>query len=479
MSNIYITEPVTKGKVVLHTTVGDIDIELWAKETPKAVRNFVQLCLEGYYDNTIFHRIVKDFIVQGGDPTGTGTGGESIYGGSFPDEFHSRLRFSHRGIVAMATSGSNTNGSQFFITLAKADELQKKHTIFGKVTGDTIFNVLKMNEFQVDDNDRPLYPPKILGVEVLWNPFEDIVPRVTKKSEQELPKPEPEKKTTKKNLGLLSFGDEAEEEETELGSAPRMKSSHAFPSQTAKNKTASSALRSQQERTENKDAKSDRTKPLPVRSPSDSDEGGSDEDKEEEGDRRGEDDDDDRRALKPQMAESGQDKALSFDEKMRAKILVKRQMYDKDKPKVRKDEQQGKDQAKDNDKDKTKLPEDNRLKKSKLSFKKTSVASPDGDTAPPARAPKHRRVTDERQVLVKLEKFKGVLKETPNSEEDSWKSHELVFEKEPKVVDPMMRNDDNSYVVYDPLKKKGMTGGDKKMPSYHQRRLGSKNTEKW
>lgn len=74
MSSIYVLEPPTKGKVIVMTTHGPLDIELWPKEAPKAVRNFVQLCLEGYYDNTIFHRIIKQFLVQGGDPTGTGTG---------------------------------------------------------------------------------------------------------------------------------------------------------------------------------------------------------------------------------------------------------------------------------------------------------------------------------------------------------------------------------------------------------------------
>lgn len=78
MSTIYITEPPTKGKVLLKTTLGDVDIELWAKEAPKAVRNFVQLCLEGYYDGTIFHRVIKNFIAQGGDPTGTGEGTQSL-----------------------------------------------------------------------------------------------------------------------------------------------------------------------------------------------------------------------------------------------------------------------------------------------------------------------------------------------------------------------------------------------------------------
>uniref|UniRef100_A0A3Q3WG10 Peptidyl-prolyl cis-trans isomerase n=1 Tax=Mola mola TaxID=94237 RepID=A0A3Q3WG10_MOLML len=98
------------------------------------LKNFVQLCMEGYYDGTIFHRVVHDFIIQGGDPTGTGTGGESIYGHPFKDEFHSRLRFNRRGLVAMANAGPHDNGSQFFFTLGRADELNNKHTIFGKVT---------------------------------------------------------------------------------------------------------------------------------------------------------------------------------------------------------------------------------------------------------------------------------------------------------------------------------------------------------
>uniref|UniRef100_A0A1X7TA65 Peptidyl-prolyl cis-trans isomerase n=1 Tax=Amphimedon queenslandica TaxID=400682 RepID=A0A1X7TA65_AMPQE len=83
MSSIYITEPPTKGKVLLKTTLGDIDIELWSKETPLACRNFIQLCLEDYYNDTIFHRVVFEFVAQGGDPTGTGEGGESIYGSPF------------------------------------------------------------------------------------------------------------------------------------------------------------------------------------------------------------------------------------------------------------------------------------------------------------------------------------------------------------------------------------------------------------
>ncbi|GJR04662.1 peptidyl-prolyl cis-trans isomerase CYP57 [Tanacetum coccineum] len=187
MSSIYVSEPPTKGKVILQTNYGPLDIELWPKEAPKAVRNFVQLCVDGYYDGTIFHRIIKSFMVQGGDPTGTGTAekavsamslvdilvgdiqlsGESIYGGTFADEFHSHLRFNHRGLVACANSNApNTNGSQFFITLDRCDWLDKKHTIFGKVTGDSLYNLLNLGEIETDKDDRPLEsPPKILSIE--------------------------------------------------------------------------------------------------------------------------------------------------------------------------------------------------------------------------------------------------------------------------------------------------------------------------
>ncbi|XP_054722900.1 spliceosome-associated protein CWC27 homolog [Uloborus diversus] len=157
---------ISTGEVLLHTTVGDIDVELWCKETPKACRNFIQLCMEKYYDGTIFHRVIKGFIAQGGDPEGDGTGGDSIYGQPFKDEFHSRLRFVRRGLVAMANSGKDDNGSQFFFTLGATPELQNKNTIFGKVTGNTLYNMLKLEEGLVDQDDRPLYPQRIISCEV-------------------------------------------------------------------------------------------------------------------------------------------------------------------------------------------------------------------------------------------------------------------------------------------------------------------------
>ena len=219
MSTVYNTEPPTNGKVILKTSLGDVDLELWPKEAPKAVRNFVQLCLEGYYDGCSFFRLIKDLFAQTGDPGNTGRGGESIYGGNFPDEFHSRLRFTHRGLVAMANASQpNSNGSQFFITLSDCEWLNNKHTIFGRISGDTIYNVLQMNELEVN-GEVPVYPPKILSTQVLHCPFDDIIPRQIARSDQSKPKSSQKterKKLKKKNTSLLSFGEEAEEEDKEL-----------------------------------------------------------------------------------------------------------------------------------------------------------------------------------------------------------------------------------------------------------------------
>lgn len=107
-----------KADLILHTNHGDISLVLFADEAPKTVANFVKHARDGYYDGVIFHRVIKDFMIQGGDPTGTGMGGESIYGGSFEDEFVPSL-FNLYGSLSMANAGPNTNGSQFFIVTAK------------------------------------------------------------------------------------------------------------------------------------------------------------------------------------------------------------------------------------------------------------------------------------------------------------------------------------------------------------------------
>ncbi|NQY95323.1 MAG: peptidylprolyl isomerase [Campylobacteraceae bacterium] len=118
---------------VLETNQGIIEIELRPDLAPKTVENFITHSKNGYYDGLIFHRVIQKFMLQGGDPTGTGRGGESIWGGKFKDEFSPKALFDKAGVLAMANSGPNTNGSQFFITTVPTYWLNGRHTIFGYV----------------------------------------------------------------------------------------------------------------------------------------------------------------------------------------------------------------------------------------------------------------------------------------------------------------------------------------------------------
>jgi peptidyl-prolyl cis-trans isomerase SDCCAG10 len=233
MASLYNLEPQPTAKVILQTTAGDIALELFGKQAPLATRNFLQHCLDGYYNNTIFHRLVPGFIIQGGDPTGTGSGGISALnnGEPFEDEFHSRLKFNRRGLLGMANEGKDSNGSQFFITLGSTPELQNKHTMFGRIEGDTIYNLMKMAEVEMTEeegSERPMYPTKVTGSEVLVNPFEGMEARI-----REAPrttgndKRAKDVKKRKKPLGknVLSFGgDEGEED-----AAPVIKKAKANP----------------------------------------------------------------------------------------------------------------------------------------------------------------------------------------------------------------------------------------------------------
>ncbi len=117
----------------IETTMGTIEIEFFPKITPKTVKNFVGLATNGYYNGVIFHRVIDGFMIQGGDPTGTGAGGQSIYGRTFEDEFDFSLRHNRPGLISMANRGPNTNGSQFFITLVPTPHLDDRHSIFGEV----------------------------------------------------------------------------------------------------------------------------------------------------------------------------------------------------------------------------------------------------------------------------------------------------------------------------------------------------------
>lgn len=140
---------------IMKTSMGTIELELFPNEAPKTVKNFVGLSLKGFYDGVIFHRVIKDFMIQGGDPTGTGRGGASIYGGPFEDEFSPSLKHDSPGILSMANAGPNTNQSQFFITVVPTPWLDLKHTIFGKVINGMEV-VREINSVPTDEKDRPL-----------------------------------------------------------------------------------------------------------------------------------------------------------------------------------------------------------------------------------------------------------------------------------------------------------------------------------
>src|SRR6059058_4508189 len=145
----------------LHTNHGAIEIELFDDDAPKTVENFTKLARDGFYDGVVFHRVIPDFMIQGGDPTGTGTGGP---GYKFEDEFNDHKIV--RGALAMANAGPNTNGSQFFIvTTDAAPWLDGKHTVFGKVSAG-MDAVDAIEGLPTGAGDRPLEPPKIESIEL-------------------------------------------------------------------------------------------------------------------------------------------------------------------------------------------------------------------------------------------------------------------------------------------------------------------------
>lgn len=149
--------------VVLETNQGVIEIKLLGEIAPKACENFVSLVRKGYYNGLIFHRVIKDFMIQGGDPTGTGRGGQSIWGRPFEDECVGDVSFDSVGLLAMANAGPGTNGSQFFITtnVGHTRHLHMKHTIFGKVVGGMDV-VRKIENCQTDRSNKPLKDQKII-----------------------------------------------------------------------------------------------------------------------------------------------------------------------------------------------------------------------------------------------------------------------------------------------------------------------------
>ncbi|KAK1443729.1 cyclophilin-like domain containing protein [Babesia gibsoni] len=186
-----------KAYVKLVTSDGDLNLMLHTDRVPLTCDNFLQHCEDGYYDNTIFHRCVPNFIIQGGDPTGTGSGGESAFYTRakkksqeegvpkyFRDEFDNTLCHVGAGVLSMANRGKHTNGSQFFITFNTCDHLDNRHTVFGKLVGGKDI-LMKWHNLKVDDDERPKNPPKLLKCIVYSNPFDTVQNQIKEKEQEE------------------------------------------------------------------------------------------------------------------------------------------------------------------------------------------------------------------------------------------------------------------------------------------------------
>ena len=171
-----------KGYARLTTNVGPVNIELYPEYAPKAVWNFIQLSKRGYYNGVAFHRNIKNFMIQGGDPTGTGRGGQSCWGKTFADEFDGPLVHDGKGVLSMANKGKDTNTSQFFITYRAVAHLNRKHTIFGRVIEGLDTTLKRLEGVDVDDKDRPTERCEIEDVVVYVDPFEEFLKQ---RSEQE------------------------------------------------------------------------------------------------------------------------------------------------------------------------------------------------------------------------------------------------------------------------------------------------------
>lgn len=165
---LHLSAQSTQQTVVLETTQGIIELHLFADIAPLAVENFTTHVKNGYYDGIAFHRIIKGFMIQGGDPTESGMGGESIWGGKFKDEFQGKV-FDKAGILAMANAGPHTNGSQFFITTNATPWLNGYHTIFGEVSKESMATLKKLESVPTlgrNGGDRPQERQEIIKASI-------------------------------------------------------------------------------------------------------------------------------------------------------------------------------------------------------------------------------------------------------------------------------------------------------------------------
>ena len=177
-----------KGYARLTTNLGELNLELYPEYAPKAVWNFVQLSKKGYYGIN-FHRNIKNFMIQGGDPTGTGRGGQSCWNKPFADEFKGPLTHDARGVISMANKGKDTNTSQFFIIYRAVPHLNRKHTIFGRVI-DGMDTLKRLEAVEVDDKDRPVERCELEDVVVYVDPFEEFLKQRSEQDAAEVRKAE-------------------------------------------------------------------------------------------------------------------------------------------------------------------------------------------------------------------------------------------------------------------------------------------------
>lgn len=460
MSTLVQSEPPTNGKVVLNTTLGALDIELWSKEAPKATRNFVQLCLDGFYNQCHFFRVIPRFIAQTGDPTNSGDGPQRTYlpdDATFPNEIHSRLRFRRMGLVCCAGTPSDPslNANQFFITLEKTPELEKKHTIFGKIVGDSIYNLITVNEMTLErgTEDRLAEPPIILSSDVVWNPFDDIYPRESAaqraalEADKEPSKPKSAARAIK-NFGLLSFGDEAEEDEV------------VFKSTTEKVTVAPSKTKSRPKMTNPEDDEEERA-PQTLR---------------QNVARNAADDEDVEWQIqmesKSRLWNVAEKKADRRDERIEARKEAKRKAMrgktESDSDEDSKDED-GKPTYRNRKGDFVETIDAPKLKKRKLAededesevpySKAERHASSTAESRAPTTAAPSKASVNEDSILAKLAAFKSKIsldKAKPTkSEDDDWRATPLVFDASLESEGDMrrdMKRDD--YVVIDPSEER-------------------------
>lgn len=219
MSNVYISEPPCTAKLILETTYGAIEMELWAKECPHTCHAFLKNALEGRFDGASFYRVVPDFCIQTGpkspalddnndDKDGINRQEKDGFienGSVVSKEIHSRLRFSRRGLVGAVREYAP--GTHFFITLAPAPDLTGSLTLFGKVVGDTLFNVLRIGELAVEDDDKPMFDVVITGCTVTQNPFDDLLEIAKKPANKVLvPSKQSSAPVSKSSASGLQFG---------------------------------------------------------------------------------------------------------------------------------------------------------------------------------------------------------------------------------------------------------------------------------